>query len=90
MLRSRRKGSFPQARIKKWRIKRNFEQGRSWSAKLFGYRLVNGTFIILPDESAIVKRVFEEYLSGKCTEAIANGLNADGLTNRGGNGIRAL
>lgn len=68
----------------KWRIKRNFEQGRPWSGKLFGYRLVNGTFILLPDEAAIVRRVFEEYLSGKGTEAIANGLNADGLTNRGG------
>lgn len=68
----------------KWRIKRNFEQGRPWSRKLFGYRLVNGTFILLPDEAAIVKRVFDEYLSGKGTEAIANGLNADGLTNRGG------
>ena len=68
----------------KWRIKRNFEQGRPWSGKLFGYRLVNGTFILLPDEAAIVKRVFDEYLSGKGTEAIANGLNADGLTNRGG------
>lgn len=53
-------------------------------SKLFGYRLVNGTFILLPDEAAIVRRVFEEYLSGKGTEAIANGLNADGLTNRGG------
>ena len=49
----------------KWRIKRNFEQGRPWSGKLFGYRLVNGTFILLPDEAAIVKRVFDEYLSGK-------------------------
>ncbi|MBQ4429847.1 MAG: recombinase family protein [Clostridia bacterium] len=68
----------------KWRIKRNFEQGRPWSGKLFGYRLVKGTFILLPDEAAIVKRVFNEYLSGKGTEAIANGLNADGLTNRGG------
>nr|DAZ85042.1 MAG TPA: integrase [Caudoviricetes sp.] len=68
----------------KWRIKRNFEQGRPWSGKLFGYRLVNGTFILLPDEAVIVRRVFDEYLSGRGTEAIANGLNADGLTNRGG------
>jgi len=68
----------------KWRIKRNFEQGRPWSGKLFGYRLVNGTFILLLDEAVIVRRVFDEYLSGRGTEAIAHGLNADGLTNRGG------
>lgn len=68
----------------KWRIKKNFEEGKPWSGKLFGYHLVNGTFIMQPDEAAIVKRVFEEYLSGKGTEAIANGLNADGFTNRGG------
>ena len=68
----------------KWRIKKNFEEGKPWSGKLFGYRLVNGTFILVPHEAAIVKRVFGEYLSGKGTEAIANGLNADRLTNRGG------
>ncbi|MBR3297614.1 MAG: recombinase family protein [Clostridia bacterium] len=68
----------------KWRIKKNFEDGRPWSGKLFGYRLVNGTFIMQPDEAVIVRRVFDEYLSGKGTEAIANGLNADGFTNRGG------
>ena len=45
---------------------------------------MNGTFILLPDEAVIVRRVFDEYLSGRGTEAIANGLNADGLTNRGG------
>lgn len=37
----------------KWRIKRNFEQGRPWSGKLFGYRLVNGTFILLDRKSVV-------------------------------------
>lgn len=34
------------------------------SGKLFGYRLVNRTFILLLDEAVIVRRVFDEYLSG--------------------------
>ena len=68
----------------KWRVRKNFEEGKPWSGKLFGYRLVKGTFVIIPDEAATVRRVFAEYLSGKGTEAIANGLNSDGIRSRDG------
>lgn len=68
----------------KWRIKKNFEEGKPWSGKLYGYRLVKGTFVIIPEEAAIVRRVFAEYLSGKGNAGIANGLNADGIPSREG------
>ena len=68
----------------KWRIKKNFEEGKPWSGKLYGYRLVKGTFVIIPEEAVIVGRVFAEYLSGKGNAAIANGLNADGIPSREG------
>ncbi|MBR3381654.1 MAG: recombinase family protein [Clostridia bacterium] len=68
----------------KWRIKKNFEEGKPWSGKIYGYRLENGVFIALPDEASIVRRVFKEYLSGCGTEAIANGLNSDGIPTRKG------
>lgn len=68
----------------KWRIKKNFEEGKPWSGIIYGYRLVDGRFIIQPKEARIVKRVFTEYLAGCGTEAIANGLNSDGATTRKG------
>lgn len=68
----------------KWKVKKCFSEGRPWGAKLYGYRFENDRFIVLPDEAAIVKRVYAEYLSGKGAEAITNGLNADGVTTRRG------
>ena len=68
----------------KWRIRKNFEEGKPWSGIIYGYRLVDGRFIIQPKEARIVKRVFTEYLAGCGTEAIANGLNSDGVTTRNG------
>ncbi len=68
----------------KWRIKKNFEEGKPWSNKLFGYRLVDGRFEVVPEEADIVRRIFSEYLSGRGTTAIANGLNTDGVTTRRG------
>ena len=69
----------------KWKVRKNFEEGKPWGAKLYGYRVEDGTFIVDPDEAEIVRRVYAEYLSGKGTEAIVNGLNSDGiLTRRGG------
>lgn len=69
----------------KWRVRKNFREGKPWGAKLYGYRVEDDTFIVVPDEAGIVRRVYAEYLSGKGTEAIANGLNTDGIpTRRGG------
>ena len=68
----------------KWRIRKNFEEGKPWSNKLFGYRLVDGRFEILPEEADVVRRIFSEYLSGKGPTAIANGLNEDGVLTRRG------
>ena len=68
----------------KWRIRKNFEEGKPWSNKLFGYRLVDGRFEVVPEEADIVRRIFSEYLSGRGTTAIANGLNADGFMTRRG------
>lgn len=68
----------------KWRIKKNFEEGKPWSNKLFGYCLVDGRFEVVPEEADIVRRIFAEYLSGRGTTAIANGLNADGFMTRRG------
>ena len=69
----------------KWRIKKNFEDGLPWDGTLLGYRYKDGEYVIEPTEAETVRRIFREYLSGKGTVAIANGLNADGVKTRFGN-----
>ena len=68
----------------KWRIKKNFESGIPWDGTLLGYRLVDGQYVIVPEEAAIVRRIFSEYLAGYGYEAIATHLNKDGLRTRFG------
>ena len=68
----------------KWRVKKNFSEGKPWSATLLGYRYHDGKLVIEPTEAEIVRRVFAEYLSGKGFVAIANGLRADGIPTRQG------
>ena len=69
----------------RWRIKKNFEEGKPWNGTMLGYRYRDGTLVIEPGEAEIVRRIFREYLSGKGIVAIANGLNADGIVTRYGN-----
>ncbi len=66
----------------KWRIKKNFEEGKPWDGTLLGYRIQNGKYIIAPEEAEIVRRIYSLYLSGKGIEAIAKILNADGVPTR--------
>ncbi len=66
----------------KWRVKKNFEDGKPWDGTLIGYRYVDGKYVVQPDEAEIVRRIFREYLAGKGVDRIANELNADGLQTR--------
>ena len=75
----------------KWRIKRNFENGIPWNGTLLGYRIKNGRYEIVPDEAEIVRRIYSEYLSGSGYDAIAKGLNKDGIPSRfGGQWARSV
>lgn len=69
----------------KWRIKRNFEQGKPWVGFMLGYRLRNGEYQIVPDEAKTVKRIYSDYLSGMGYIAICKALNEEGITTRDGN-----
>ena len=66
----------------KWRIRRNFEEGKPWSGLILGYRFQNGQFVVVPEEAEIVKRIFREYLDGLGATAIMKGLNEDGILTR--------
>lgn len=68
----------------KWRIKKNFEEGKPWNGTLLGYRYENGQYVVMPEEAETVKRIFREYLSGKGILSIVNDLNADGVKTRKG------
>ena len=61
----------------KWRIKRNFEEGIPWNGFLLGYRLKHGRYEIIPEEANLVRRIYNEYLSGNGYPTIAKHLNAE-------------
>lgn len=68
-----------------WRVRRKFEEGKPWNTTMLGYRYRGGELIVCDQEAAIVRRIFREYLAGKGGNAIAAGLNADGIPTRNGN-----
>ena len=68
----------------KWRIKKNFEEGMPWNGGMLGYRICDGQYIVIAEEAAVVKRIYAEFLEGKGTNAIAQGLNEDKIPTRFG------
>jgi DNA invertase Pin-like site-specific DNA recombinase len=66
----------------KWRVKKKFEQGELIinTTRFLGYdKDEYGDLVINREEAEVVKRIFNEYLSGKGTFTIAKELNADGV-----------
>ena len=59
----------------KWRVRKNFEEGKPWDCTMLGYRANNGILEIVPEEAQTVKLIFKMYLDGFGTPAIANRLN---------------
>ena len=68
----------------KWRIKKNFEDGKPWSGFVLGYRCENGQYVVVPEEAEVVRRIYREYLDGLGAIAIMKGLNDDGIRTRTG------
>ena len=48
----------------KWRVKRNFEEGKPWGRAPYGYTIKNSKFVIVPKEAEAVKLIFKLYLDG--------------------------
>ena len=70
----------------KWRIRKDFEQGKIGSITIFGYRRnADGVLEIEPSEAEIVRMIFSDYISGIGGQAIANKLNEMGIPTRQGN-----
>lgn len=69
----------------KWRIKKNFSEGKPWNGVMLGYRLENGKYIVILEEAAVVRKIFRYYLDGYGYIAIAKKLNEEGVQTRLGN-----
>ena len=77
--------SYSASENQKWRIRKDFEQGRLGSITMLGYERSNdGTLIIVPEEAEIVRMIFNDFLDGMGKNAIANKLLAMGVPTKGG------
>ena len=63
----------------KWRIKKNFEDGKPWSGQVLGYRYENGVYIVKPEEAEIVRKIFELYIQGNGVRKIKRYLEEHGI-----------
>lgn len=66
----------------RWGLTRKFENGiiSVNHKKFLGYtKDEDGNLVIVPEEAAIVKRIFREYLEGSSVLQIAKGLGEDGI-----------
>ena len=61
----------------KWRIRKQFENGELARLRLmFGYHIVKGKVEIDPEQAAVVRMIFEDYISGMGGGMIAKKLKA--------------
>lgn len=65
---------------RKWRIRKDFGEGKVSGMKMLGYRLEKGVLQIIPEEAEIVKAVFADYLSGMGVLAIIKKYEAQGVS----------
>lgn len=69
----------------RWSIQKRMENGTFTGCTApYGYRLENGNLVIVPEEAAIVQRIFEMHLAGIGQNSIVQELNRDGITTREG------
>jgi hypothetical protein len=76
--------SFSASENQKWRIRKNFQEGKPWDATILGYRYKDGKYILHEEEAAVVRRIYDLYLGGKGLQTITNMLNAEGAATRFG------
>ncbi len=61
----------------RWRIKRNFEEGKPWSYKMLGYRRDGDMLGVVEDEAETVRLIYALYLGGVSLEGIRKRLLAE-------------
>lgn len=63
----------------KWRIRKKFEQGMPTGLRMYGYSVEQRTFTVVPEEAAVVRRIFRMYLEGMGRIRIMKTLNREGI-----------
>ena len=69
----------------KWGKRKGFAQGNVNGMQApYGYRWQGDTLVIVPEEAAVVRRIYREYLCGRARTGLADDFNAEGMTTRTG------
>lgn len=69
----------------KWGTRKRFEQGiPNGHFRIYGYRWECDQLVIVPEEAAIVRRIFQNFLDGKSRLETEREFAAEGITTRGG------
>ncbi|MCL2106495.1 MAG: recombinase family protein [Oscillospiraceae bacterium] len=72
-----------------WRIRKQFAEGKPTHSRAYGYLQEGETFTIIPEEAAVVRQIFVDYLSGMGILAIQKKLLEQGI-NFSKNGLAGL
>ena len=69
----------------KWGIRKRFEKGEpNFRNNILGYNWVGDHLEIVPEEAAVVRRIFQNFLDGKSRLETERELNSEGITTKGG------
>ena len=79
---SKKLNNSNQRRIEK--AKRGEKISAMGNSQMYGYRIVNGKWVIEPEEAAVVKKMYELYLELHSVRKVRNALNEQGYRNKAG------
>jgi site-specific DNA recombinase len=69
----------------KWGIRKRMEEGiPNMRNRVLGYEWKDDQLVIVPEEAAIVKRIFQNFLDGKSRLETERELNSEGITTKSG------
>lgn len=69
----------------RWRVRKQFEKGiPNGRFRLYGYRWEDDRLMIVPEEAAIIRRIFQNFLDGKTQMETAREFAAEGIRTRNG------
>lgn len=72
----------------KWAIRKSFKDGiGNTKHRILGYHWLDGKLTVIPEEAEVVKRIFENFLSGISHMKTAEELTKEGATSINGNPI---
>jgi len=63
-----------------WRIRKQFAEGKPTHSRAYGYLQEGDVFTIIPEEAAVVRQIFADYLGGLGILAIQKKLMSQGIT----------